>query len=86
MAYIANTAEDVRVMLGAIGLDSIDQLFDIIPEDYRLKRPLGVPPSMTELELTGRIQELMGKNAGRRSEGLLPRRRQLRPLHPRRGR
>ena len=64
MAYIANTPDDVRVMLGAIGLDSIDQLFDIIPEDYRLKGPLGVPKAMTELELTGRIQELMGKNAG----------------------
>ena len=64
MAYIANTPDDVRVMLGAIGLDSLDQLFDIIPAEYRLKRPLAVPPSLTELELTARIQELMGQNAG----------------------
>jgi glycine dehydrogenase subunit 1 len=64
MAYIANTPDDVRVMLGAIGLDSLDQLFDIIPADYRLNRPLQVPPMLTEFELTDRIQRLMGRNAG----------------------
>jgi glycine dehydrogenase subunit 1 len=64
MAYIANTPDDVRVMLGAIGLDSLDQLFDMIPEDYRLKGPLRIPPALTELELTGRIQQLIGRNAG----------------------
>ena len=64
MAYIANTPDDVRVMLGAIGLDSIDQLFEIIPADYRLEGPLRVPPALTELELTARVQQLMGKNEG----------------------
>jgi glycine dehydrogenase subunit 1 len=64
MAYIANTPDDVRVMLGAIGLDSLDQLFDIIPVDYRLTGPLRIPPALTELELTGRIQQLIGRNAG----------------------
>jgi glycine dehydrogenase subunit 1 len=64
MAYIANTPDDVRAMLGAIGLDSLDQLFDVIPADYRLKGPLRVPPALTELELTERIQRLVGQNAG----------------------
>ena len=54
MAYIANTPDDVHVMLGAIGLDSLDQLFDIIPADYRLERPLASRRRLTELELTGR--------------------------------
>ncbi len=64
MAYIANTPDDVRVMLGAIGLDSLDELFDFIPADYRLQGPLRVPLPLTELELTGRIQEMMGRNEG----------------------
>jgi glycine dehydrogenase subunit 1 len=64
MAYIANTSDDVRVMLGAIGLDSLDQLFDIIPSDYRLKGPLRIPPALSELELTDRIQQRIGRNAG----------------------
>ncbi len=64
MAYIANTPDDVHVMLGAIGLDSLDQLFDLIPADYRLRGPLRIPPALSELELTGRIQQLIGRNAG----------------------
>ena len=64
MAYIANTPDDVRAMLGAIGLESLDRLFDVIPADYRLKGPLNVPPALTELELTDHIQRMMGRNAG----------------------
>ncbi len=37
MAYIANTPDDARVMLSAIGLDSLDQLFDMIPAELRLE-------------------------------------------------
>ena len=64
MAYIANTPEDVRVMLGAIGLDSLDQLFDMIPAEYRLRRPLAIPEALSELELTTHIGALAAKNQG----------------------
>ena len=64
MAYIANTPDDVRVMLGAIGLDSLDQLFDMIPPEYRLRRPLDIPPALSELELTNHIGALAAKNQG----------------------
>ncbi len=64
MAYIANTPDDIRVMLGAIGLESLDQLFEIIPADYRLGGPLDIPPALSELELTDRIQQMMGRNVG----------------------
>src|SRR5271168_5254258 len=61
MAYIANTPDDVRVMLGAIGLDSLDQLFDMIPAEYRLRRPLEIPPALSELELTSHIGTLASR-------------------------
>ena len=64
MAYIANTAEDIQVMLGAVGLDSLDQLFDMIPPEYRLRRPLAIPEAMSELELTGHVAALASKNQG----------------------
>jgi glycine dehydrogenase subunit 1 len=64
MAYIANTPEDVRAMLGAIGLDSLEQLFDMIPPEYRLERPLAVPEALTEMELTAQVRALVGRNAG----------------------
>ena len=64
MAYIANTAEDVQVMLAAVGLDSLDQLFDMIPADYRLRRPLDIPTALSELELTSQITSLAARNLG----------------------
>ena len=64
MAYIANTPDDVRVMLRAIGLDSLDQLFDMIPPEFRLKRPLDIRPALTELELTDHISGLLARNQG----------------------
>ena len=64
MAYIANTADDVQVMLGAVGLDSLDQLFDMIPPEYRLRRPLAIPEALSELELTSHITRLAARNQG----------------------
>ena len=64
MAYIANTPDDIRVMLGAIGLDSLDQLFDMIPPEFRLKRALDVGPALTELELTDHVSGLLARNQG----------------------
>ena len=62
MPYIANTAEDQRAMLEAIGVGSLDELFSPIPPELRLGRALDIPPALTELELTGRLTSLAGKN------------------------
>jgi glycine dehydrogenase subunit 1 len=64
MAYIANTPDDVKHMLSAIGLDSLDALFDMIPREFRLDRPLAVPPALTELELTTEVGALIARNQG----------------------
>ena len=64
MAYIANTEDDVKVMLASIGLESLDQLFDMIPAEYRLDRPLAVPEALGEMELTAHVTERLARNAG----------------------
>jgi glycine dehydrogenase subunit 1 len=64
MAYIPNTPDDERVMLESIGLDSIDQLFDMIPPEYRLDRPLAIPPALGEIELTAHVGGLLARNIG----------------------
>jgi glycine dehydrogenase subunit 1 len=64
MAYIANTPDDVRAMLASIGLDSIDALFDCVPPEFRLARPLAIPPALTELELTNHVSALLAQNQG----------------------
>lgn len=64
MAYILNTPDDERTMLAAIGLEALDQLFDMIPPEYRLDRPLDIPPALSELELTAHMRALAAKNQG----------------------
>lgn len=64
MAYLFNTPEDVNEMLQSIGAASIDELFATIPKDLRLNRTLDVPPALSELELTRRMEELASQNLG----------------------
>ncbi len=62
MPYIANTLEDQRAMLEAIGIGTLDELFDAIPSELRLGRPLDIGPALTELELTQRMTALAAAN------------------------
>ena len=63
MPYILNTTEDQQAMLEAIGAGSIAELFEMVPEDLRLKRELKLPPAMTEMELTAHMAGLARKNS-----------------------
>jgi len=63
MPYFYNTAEDQQAMLAAIGESSIEHLFDLVPDEFRLKRPLDLPPALSELELAQHMEELAAKNA-----------------------
>ncbi len=62
MPYIANTPEDQQAMLASIGLANIDELFDAIPNELRLQRPLDIPPALSEMELTAHLTALANKN------------------------
>jgi glycine dehydrogenase subunit 1 len=62
MPYIYNTPEDQQAMLEAIGIASIDDLFSSIPAEMRLRRPLAIPPALSELELTQHMASLAAKN------------------------
>ncbi len=63
MRYIPNTDGDCAEMLKAIGVGSIEELLADIPAEVRLKRPLKVPPAMSESELSGHLRALAAKNA-----------------------
>src|SRR5262249_39198773 len=45
-----------------IGVASLSELFASIPQSLQLKRPLEVPPALTEIELTRHAQQLAGRN------------------------
>ena len=50
-------------MLAAIGVESVDELFEQIPEPLRLDRPLDLPAGMSEAEVYERLAELAARNA-----------------------
>ena len=43
MPFIPHTDNDIRTMLEAIGAESIDELFEMIPREFRLDRLLDLP-------------------------------------------
>ncbi|HEY3393193.1 MAG TPA: aminomethyl-transferring glycine dehydrogenase subunit GcvPA [Lacipirellulaceae bacterium] len=62
MPYLYNTPEDQAAMLAAIGAGSLEELFAMVPAEMRLRRPLAIPPAMSELELTQHMTALAAKN------------------------
>jgi len=60
--FAPHTEDDVREMLGALGLSSLDELFSHIPADVRLNRALSVPAGRSEMELLGDLAGLARRN------------------------
>ena len=51
MPFIPHTKDDVQSMLKAIGADTIDDLFDEIPQDLLISELDGVPDALSEMEI-----------------------------------
>ncbi len=60
--YIPNATEDVKEMLTTVGIDSVDQLFDTIPNDVKLTALLNVPGPWSEIESRRWFRGLAAKN------------------------
>ena len=56
MPFIPHTDEDIASMLDAIGVDSIEALFDEIPAELRAKGLDDVPAGLSEMEVTQLLQ------------------------------
>jgi glycine dehydrogenase subunit 1 len=63
VSYLYSTDEQRRSMLQTIGAQSIDELFEQIPTELRLKRPLDLPPALTEMELQAEIARQAARNS-----------------------
>ncbi|HET7507732.1 MAG TPA: glycine dehydrogenase, partial [Solirubrobacterales bacterium] len=61
--YTSATPDDRQEMLDAIGVDSVDELFEQIPEPLRLGRPLSLPDGLSEAEVYERLSALAERNA-----------------------
>src|SRR5687767_171949 len=58
-------------MFEAIGLKSAEDLFDSIPQDLLLKRPLNTPAALSEIELLNRFEKMGRRNAAARRPSFL---------------
>ncbi len=63
MRYIPNTSEDRRLMLEAAGAREFKDLIREIPEGLLLNGPLGLPPALSEMELTAELRDMASLNA-----------------------
>ncbi len=57
MPFIPHTADEIKEMLCAIGVDSIESLFDEIPEELRISSLEGLPESIGEMEVSRIMQQ-----------------------------
>ena len=57
MPFIPHTPEDIKSMLNAIDVDSIEQLFDEIPADLKISRLEKVPSQLNEMQVSRFIKE-----------------------------
>ena len=62
--YVPNSAPATKqAMLDTIGVASIDELFESIPDELRMKRPLDLPPALSaESQLQRHMSGLLAKN------------------------
>lgn len=64
MRYIPHTDADIREMLHAVRADSVDQLFDAIPENCRFSTPPPLPEPLDEWRLGEHFRKLSAEAGG----------------------
>ncbi len=62
MRFAPHTEAEIEEMLAAVGLSSLDGLFEQIPRSVRLGEPLGLPEGVSELEIVEDLRELSGRS------------------------
>ncbi len=66
--YTAATDDDRTEMLRAIGVDSIEALFEDIPQQLRLGRALALDAGLSEQEVYAELRELAARNVSTEDE------------------
>ncbi len=63
LRHIGPSKKELKNMLTAVKVDSIDQLiYETVPDDILLKKPLNLASAMSEQEYSGHMQKLSTKN------------------------
>ena len=62
MSYVSNTGDDRKKMLDKIGVKSLEDLFEPIPSELRIKNKLNIPV-LSEMELLTELHAISQENA-----------------------
>ena len=69
MAYSPITKNDVKDMLNAINLNSLDELFNIVPEKFRLDfSKFDIPEALSEQEVYSKLSKIGEKNTASKND------------------
>lgn len=63
--YLPHTEGEIQEMLEAIGLESLEALFETIPKPYRLTRPLNLPAPLSEKDLLDHLEGIQASRYAR---------------------
>jgi glycine dehydrogenase subunit 1 len=61
MSFVPHTPEDRKEMLEAVGVNSVEELFSVIPESVRFPK-LDLPPTLSEMEANRKMNQLAARN------------------------
>ena len=60
--YVPNSVVEQKEMLEALGLQAMEDLFDVIPDEVRVKGELRIPSGKSELEVRRQMEEMAERN------------------------
>ena len=63
MRYLPKSPSERKEMLNAVGVTSVEELFQSIPEQFRLRQPLPLPGPLSETEIIQYFQARAAENA-----------------------
>ena len=63
MSFISLSEKDKKEMLAKIGISSVEELFQCIPDELKVKQRLDIPEALTEPELTRKMEKMASKNS-----------------------
>ncbi len=61
-SFVPNTKEEREQMLREAGYESFDDMFSVIPEEVRLRKPLDLPSGLSEMEALKVMEDLAACN------------------------
>lgn len=64
MRYLPHAEDDLTEMLRAVGMDRLEDLASVLPEDLRMKESLDLPLSLSEMELIQSLRSLSETGRG----------------------